>query len=160
MRRAQVRRARSTLRGSRRQPPTVLLLGETGTGKDLVARILHARSTLAHEAFLALDCTSLPRSLIEAELFGYERGAFTDAKASKRGLLEVADGGTVFLDEIGELDLDVQAKLLRAIEGKKIRRVGRSGDCRIDVRIIAATKPRPSPDWHRRPLPAFDLLYA
>jgi DNA-binding NtrC family response regulator len=119
--------------------PTVLLLGETGTGKDLVARILHARSTLAREAFIALDCTTLPRSLIEAELFGYERGAFTDAKASKRGLLEVAAGGTLLLDEIGELDLDLQGKLLRAIEEKKIRRVGGLGDCRIDVRIIAAT---------------------
>ena len=119
--------------------PTVLLLGETGTGKDLVARILHARSTLAREAFIALDCTALPRNLIEAELFGYERGAFTDAKASKRGLFEVASGGTVFLDEIGELDLDAQGKLLRAIEEKTIRRVGGLGDCRIDVRIIAAT---------------------
>jgi DNA-binding NtrC family response regulator len=119
--------------------PTVLLLGETGTGKDLVARLLHARSTLAREAFIALDCTALPRSLIEAELFGYERGAFTDAKTPKRGLLEVAAGGTLFLDEIGELDLEVQGKLLRAIEEKKIRRIGGLGDCKIDVRIIAAT---------------------
>jgi len=119
--------------------PTVLLLGETGTGKDLVARLLHARSTLAREAFIALDCTALPRNLIEAELFGYERGAFTDAKAAKRGLFEVAAGGTVFLDEIGELDLEAQGKLLRAIEDKTIRRVGGLGDCRVDVRIIAAT---------------------
>jgi DNA-binding NtrC family response regulator len=119
--------------------PTVLLLGETGTGKDMVARIIHARSTLAREAFIALDCTALPRNLIEAELFGYERGAFTDAKASKRGLFEVAAGGTVFLDEIGELDLEAQGKLLRAIEEKKVRRVGGLGDCRIDVRMIAAT---------------------
>jgi transcriptional regulator with PAS, ATPase and Fis domain len=119
--------------------PTVLLLGETGTGKDLVARILHARSTLAGEAFLALDCTALPRNLIEAELFGYERGAFTDARSTKRGLFEVATGGTIFLDEIGELDLEVQGKLLRAIEEKKVRRVGGLADCRVDVRIIAAT---------------------
>jgi DNA-binding NtrC family response regulator len=119
--------------------PTVVLLGETGTGKDLVARLLHARSTLAREAFMALDCTALPRNLIEAELFGYERGAFTDAKAAKRGLFEVAAGGTIFLDEIGELDVDVQGKLLRAIEEKTIRRVGGVADCRIDVRIIAAT---------------------
>ena len=119
--------------------PTVLLLGETGTGKDLVARILHARSTLAGEAFLALDCTALPRNLIEAELFGYERGAFTDARSTKRGLFEVATGGTIFLDEIGELDLEVQGKLLRAIEEKKIRRVGGLADVRTDVRIIAAT---------------------
>jgi transcriptional regulator with PAS, ATPase and Fis domain len=119
--------------------PTVLLLGETGTGKDLVARLLHARSTLAREAFIALDCTALPRNLIEAELFGYERGAFTDAKAAKRGLIEVAAGGTVFLDEIGELDLEAQGKLLRAIEEKTIRRIGGLGDCRVDVRVIAAT---------------------
>ena len=119
--------------------PTVLLLGETGTGKDLVARILHARSTLAGEAFIALDCTALPRNLIEAELFGYERGAFTDARSTKRGLFEVATGGTIFLDEIGELDLEVQGKLLRAIEEKKVRRVGGLADCRVDVRIIAAT---------------------
>jgi DNA-binding NtrC family response regulator len=119
--------------------PTVLLLGETGTGKDLAARILHARSTLAREAFIALDCTALPRNLIEAELFGYERGAFTDAKAAKRGLFELAAGGTVFLDEVGELDLEAQGKLLRAIEEKIVRRVGGLSDCRIDVRVIAAT---------------------
>ncbi len=119
--------------------PTVLLLGETGTGKDLVARIIHARSTLAREAFIALDCTALPRNLIEAELFGYERGAFTDAKTPKRGLFEVAAGGTIFLDEVGELDLEAQGKLLRAIEEKKVRRLGGLGDCRVDVRIIAAT---------------------
>jgi DNA-binding NtrC family response regulator len=119
--------------------PTILLLGETGTGKDLVARLIHARSTLAREAFIALDCTVLPRNLIEAELFGYERGAFTDAKAAKRGLFEVASGGTIFLDEVGELDLEVQGKLLRAIEEKKIRRVGGVADCRIEVRVIAAT---------------------
>ena len=119
--------------------PTVLLLGETGTGKDLVARILHARSTLAREAFIALDCTTLPRNLIEAELFGYERGAFTDARAAKRGLVEVAAGGTLFLDEVGELDLEAQGKLLRAIEEKRIRRVGGLADVSTDVRIIAAT---------------------
>ncbi len=119
--------------------PTVLLLGETGTGKDLVARILHARSTLAREAFIALDCTTLPRNLIESELFGYERGAFTDARTAKRGLFEVAAGGTLFLDEVGELDLEAQGKLLRAIEEKKIRRVGGLADVRTDVRIIAAT---------------------
>ncbi len=119
--------------------PTVLLLGETGTGKDLVARILHARSTLAREAFIALDCTALPRNLIEAEVFGYERGAFTDAKSGKRGLFEVAAGGTILLDEIGELDLEAQGKLLRAIEEKIVRRVGGIADCRVDVRVIAAT---------------------
>lgn len=119
--------------------PTVLLLGETGTGKGLVARILHARSTLPRDAFLGIDCTALPQHLIEAELFGYERGAFTDAKAAKPGLLEVASGGTVFLDEIAELSIDAQAKLLRIIEEKKIRRIGGLTDTYVDVRIIAAT---------------------
>lgn len=119
--------------------PTVLLLGETGTGKGLVARILHARSTLPRDAFLSLDCTALPQHLIEAELFGYERGAFTDAKAAKPGLLEVASGGTLFLDEIAELSIDAQAKLLRIIEEKKIRRIGGLSDTHVDVRIIAAT---------------------
>jgi DNA-binding NtrC family response regulator len=119
--------------------PTILVLGETGTGKGLVARILHARSSLARQPFIALDCTALPRDLIEAELFGYERGAFTDAKTAKPGLLEVASGGTLFLDEIAELSLDAQGKLLRMIEEKKVRRVGGLADTRVDVRIIAAT---------------------
>ena len=119
--------------------PTILLLGETWTGKGLLARILHARSALAREAFLALDCAALPQHLIEAELFGYERGAFTDAKTAKRGLVEVASGGTLFLDEIAELSVDAQAKLLRIIEEKQIRRIGGLADTHVDVRIIAAT---------------------
>jgi DNA-binding NtrC family response regulator len=119
--------------------PTVLLLGETGTGKGLVARILHGHSSLAGEAFLALDCTALPQHLIEAELFGYERGSFTDAKTAKAGLVEVASGGTLFLDEIAELSVDGQAKLLRVIEEKKIRRIGGLADTVVDVRIVAAT---------------------
>jgi len=119
--------------------PTILLLGETGAGKGLVARILHARSAVAREAFLALDCAALPQQLIEAELFGYERGAFTDAKTAKRGVVEVAAGGTLFLDEIAELSVDAQAKLLRIIEEKQIRRIGGLADTHVDVRIIAAT---------------------
>jgi DNA-binding NtrC family response regulator len=119
--------------------PTILLLGETGTGKGLVARTLHARSGHAREAFLALDCTALPQHLIEAELFGYERGAFTDAKAAKAGLVEVAAGGTLFLDEIAELGVDAQSKLLRLIEEKRIRRIGGLADTPVDVRVIAAT---------------------
>ena len=119
--------------------PTVLLLGETGTGKSLVARALHQTSKLARAPFLVFDCTVVPRDLIEAELFGYERGAFTDAKTAKPGLLEVAAGGTLFLDEIGELGPAAQAKLLRVIEDKTLRRLGALADVVVDVRIIAAT---------------------
>jgi DNA-binding NtrC family response regulator len=119
--------------------PTVLLLGETGTGKTLVARALHQTSALARGPFLVFDCTVVPRDLMEAELFGYERGAFTDAKAAKPGLLEVTTGGTLFLDEIGELGLGAQAKLLRVIEEKVLRRLGALGDVPVDVRIVAAT---------------------
>jgi DNA-binding NtrC family response regulator len=119
--------------------PTVLLLGETGTGKSLVARALHQATPLGHEPFLVFDCTAVPRDLIEAELFGFERGAFTDAKTAKPGLLEVAAGGTLFLDEIGELGLAAQAKLLRVLEERVVRRLGALADVVIDVRIIAAT---------------------
>jgi two-component system, NtrC family, response regulator AtoC len=119
--------------------PTVLLLGETGTGKDLVARMLHARSTLAREAFLALDCTALPQNLIEAELFGYERGAFTGAHHRKLGVLDRAEGGTLFLDEIGDLDLAMQAKLLRVLQERKYQRVGGTEEVSVDFRLIAAT---------------------
>ncbi len=119
--------------------PTVLLLGETGTGKSLVARALHQTSPLARGPFLVFDCAVVPRELMEAELFGYERGAFTDARAAKPGLLEVAAGGTLLLDEVGELGLGAQAKLLRAIEDKVVRRLGALGDVAVDVRIVAAT---------------------
>lgn len=98
--------------------PTVLLLGETGTGKDLVARTIHRRGSLAGQPFVEIECTSIPKELAEAELFGYEKGAFTGAAAAKPGLIEVADGGTLFLDEIGELNPDLQSKLLKAIERK------------------------------------------
>src|SRR6185503_18506639 len=119
--------------------PTVLLLGETGTGKSLVAHALHQSSALARGPFLIFDCTVIPRDLMEAELFGFERGAFTDAKAAKPGLLEVAAGGTLLLDEIGELGPSAQAKLLRVIEDKVVRRLGALNDATVDVRIIAAT---------------------
>jgi DNA-binding NtrC family response regulator len=119
--------------------PTVLLLGETGTGKSLVARALHQTGTIARGPFLVFDCTVVPRDLMEAELFGYERGAFTDAKAAKQGLLEVAAGGTLLLDEVGELGHAAQAKLLRAIEDKVVRRIGALVDSPVDVRIVAAT---------------------
>lgn len=119
--------------------PPVLILGETGTGKDLVARLLHYGSLFANEPFIEVNCPTLPRGLEEAELFGHEKGAFTDARQSKRGLAEVAEGGTLFLNEIGELPPESQAKLLRLIEHKKLRHIGGLRDLSIDVRIIAAT---------------------
>lgn len=118
---------------------TVLITGETGTGKDVFARHIHASSPLASQPFVHVDCASLPRELIESELFGHERGAFTDAKSAKRGLLEIASGGTLFLNEIGDLPLDLQAKLLTALERKSFRRVGGTRDIRMNVRVIAAT---------------------
>jgi two-component system response regulator AtoC len=118
---------------------TVLLLGESGSGKDLVAKVLHYTSARASRPFVNITCSALPETLLESELFGYERGAFTDARQMKRGLLESADGGTVFLDEIGEMPLLLQAKLLRFLEEKTLRRLGGSSDLRVDVRIVAAT---------------------
>jgi DNA-binding NtrC family response regulator len=118
---------------------TVLLEGESGTGKDLVARIIHFESARASAPFIAVNCVALPEHLLESELFGHERGAFTDAKAAKKGLFEQADGGTVYLDEIGDMKPDLQAKLLRLIEEKTYRRVGGVRDFRVDVRIVAAT---------------------
>jgi len=123
--------------------PSILLLGETGTGKSLLARALHRSSALARRPFMILDCTALPRELIEAELFGFERGAFTDARAAKQGLVEVAAGGTIFLDEIAELGADAQAKLLRVIEDKTVRRLGGLQEVAVDVRVIAATNRDP-----------------
>ena len=118
---------------------TVLITGETGVGKDVAARALHAVSDRADKPFTNITCSALPDSLLESELFGYERGAFTDARQRKIGLLEQADGGTVFLDEIGEMALGLQAKLLRFLEEKAFRRVGGSDDIRPDVRVVAAT---------------------
>jgi DNA-binding NtrC family response regulator len=125
--------------GSAGELPTVLLLGETGTGKDLVARAIHRRGSLAGQPFVEIECTSIPKELAEAELFGYEKGAFTSATTTKPGLIEAADGGTLFLDEIGELGLELQAKLLKAIERRQVRRVGSLRERKINVRIIAAT---------------------
>jgi DNA-binding NtrC family response regulator len=119
--------------------PTVLITGETGTGKDVFARYIHAAGPLAAAPFVHVDSAALPRELIESELFGHERGAFTDAKSTKKGLLEIASGGTVFLNEIGELSPDLQAKLLTCLEGKRFRRVGGTRDLRMNARIIAAT---------------------
>ena len=119
--------------------PTILLEGESGTGKSFVAQLIHTKSKRFNQPFMDINCASLPEKLIESELFGYEKGAFTDAKQMKPGLFEVAVGGTVFLDEIGEMTLATQAKLLQAIEGRIFRRVGGIEDIATDVRIIAAT---------------------
>ena len=118
---------------------TVLLTGESGTGKDLTAKILHYSSARAARPFVNITCSALPETLLESELFGHERGAFTDARQQKKGLLEQADGGTVFLDEIGEMTPHLQAKLLRFLEEKTFRRVGGSVDVHVDVRVVAAT---------------------
>ncbi|MCA9689705.1 MAG: sigma-54-dependent Fis family transcriptional regulator, partial [Myxococcales bacterium] len=118
---------------------TVLLTGESGTGKDLAARAIHQASRRADGPFLNITCSALPEALLESELFGHERGAFTDAKTRKQGLFEHADGGTVFLDEIGEMAPTLQAKLLRVLESKTFRRVGGAVDIQADVRVIAAT---------------------
>jgi two-component system, NtrC family, response regulator AtoC len=118
---------------------TVLVTGENGTGKDLAAKVIHGTSRRAGGPFMNITCSALPEPLLESELFGHERGAFTDARQQKKGLLELADGGTVFLDEIGEMTLALQAKLLRFLEEKTFRRVGGAKDLRVDVRVVAAT---------------------
>jgi DNA-binding NtrC family response regulator len=117
----------------------VLITGESGTGKELIARAIHYRGASAKQPFVAVDCGSLVPTLIESELFGYERGAFTGANKAKEGLFQAADGGTIFLDEIGELPLELQAKLLRVLQEKEIRPVGGTSRAKVDVRVIAAT---------------------
>ncbi|MDZ7266401.1 MAG: sigma-54 dependent transcriptional regulator [candidate division KSB1 bacterium] len=118
---------------------TVLLRGETGTGKELIARTIHYNSSTPSQPFVEINCSAIPENLLEAELFGYEKGAFTDAKTRKRGLFELAENGTLFLDEIGEISPQVQVKLLKAVEEKKIRRLGGTEDIQVNTRIIAAT---------------------
>ncbi|MBU2627794.1 MAG: sigma-54 dependent transcriptional regulator [Proteobacteria bacterium] len=118
---------------------TVLVLGESGTGKELIASAIHFKSKRNNAPFMEINCASLPENLIESELFGYEKGAFTDAKQQKKGLLEIADHGTVFLDEIAEMPLSIQAKLLTFLEKKQFKRLGSGKNIEVDVRIIAAT---------------------
>lgn len=119
--------------------PTVMVLGESGTGKDLVARAIHARGPRRDAPFIEVDCTAIPDALFESTLFGHERGAFTDAKQMHRGLFESAAGGVVFLDEIGEMNLPMQAKLLRALENRRFKRVGGTTDITLDAAVICAT---------------------
>ncbi len=120
-------------------PPTVLVLGETGTGKDVIARLLHANSSRVDKPFVHVDCASLPKDLIESELFGHEKGAFTNAHVARTGLIEAAEDGVLFLDEIGELPLDLQSKLLAVLERRTLRRVGTTQERPVAAWIIAAT---------------------
>lgn len=118
---------------------TVLVTGESGTGKELLVRALHCNSNRCNKPFIPVNCGAIPRELIESELFGHERGAFTHAIRSRSGRFEIADGGTIFLDEIGELDLTLQVKILRVIQEKSFERVGSAATTKVDVRIVAAT---------------------
>ena len=124
---------------ARSEASTVLVQGESGTGKELVAKWIHYSSSRAEKPFIAINCAAVPATLLESELFGHEKGAFTDAKATKKGLFELADGGTVFLDEIGDMEMGMQAKLLRFLEDRSFRRIGGARVYTVDVRIISAT---------------------
>ena len=134
-----MRRVFATLQSVAATDATVLVEGETGTGKELVARALHDASPRGSGPFVVVDCGGLPATLIESELFGYERGAFTGAVTARSGAFESADGGTVFLDEIGEMPIDLQPKLLRVLESRSVRRLGSNQPRSIDVRVVAAT---------------------
>lgn len=124
---------------AKKEHSTVLITGESGTGKEVVARTIHNLGPNPDKVFVDISCSALPSSLVESELFGFEKGAFTDARSAKQGLLELADGGTLFLDEIATLSLSVQAKLLRFLEQRTFRRIGGTVDRKVDIRVIAAT---------------------
>src|SRR5690606_29224602 len=118
---------------------TVVIEGETGTGKEVVAQTIHDLSKRAKEPFIVFDCGAVPESLIESELFGHEKGSFTGAVTTRKGLFEMAQGGTIFLDELGELSLELQPKLLRVLEQREVRRVGSNKPIPVNVRVVAAT---------------------
>jgi len=136
---ATMAKLKQTIRTVASTQSTVLVYGESGTGKELVARAVHTCSPRATESFVSINCGAFPETLLESELFGYVKGAFTGANQNKRGLFEVADGGTIFLDEIGEMTLSMQVKLLRVLQERCLRPVGGTGEIAIDVRVIAAT---------------------
>jgi len=138
--RAQVERLAAFDRPGSPHVPTVLLQGETGTGKGLVARLVHESGARARGPFVDVNCAAIPETMLEAELFGFEAGAFTDARKAKPGLFEAAAGGSLFLDEVDALPLALQAKLLKAIEEKSVRRLGAVAPYRIDAKLIAATQ--------------------
>ncbi len=129
----------STISRVAKMDTTVLILGESGTGKELVARAIHSLSPRSHKKFVAFSCSAIPESLLESELFGYERGAFTGANRRKEGRFEIADGGTLFLDEIGDISFEMQIKLLRVLESQEFERLGGKESIKVDVRILAAT---------------------
>ena len=153
---AQLMQAESQMRDE--AGPAVLVLGETGAGKEVVARALHFSGSRKDKPFVELNCAALPAQLLESELFGHERGAFTDARERKLGLVETAEGGTLFLDEIGDMDLALQAKLLKLLEEKTVRRLGSVREQRVNVRIVAATH-RPLEALVREGLFRADLYY-
>lgn len=128
-----------TVRKIANSTATVLIFGESGTGKELIAQAIHYNSIRGDKPFLAINCAAIPDTLIESELFGYEKGAFTGATGRGIGLFEAADGGSLFLDEVGDLSLTMQAKILRTIQQREIRRIGGREEIKIDVRVIAAT---------------------
>jgi len=137
---AQIQRIINATRGLQSgSPPSILINGETGTGKELVARALHYSGARANKPFVELNLAAIPSHLLESELFGYEKGAFTDARERKPGLVEAANGGTLFLDEIGELDLSAQVKLLKLLEDRSVRRIGSLRDYEVDIQVITAT---------------------
>ncbi len=139
---------------------SVLLIGETGTGKELIARALHDRSARKERLMVSVNCAALPSELIESELFGHEKGAFTGATAQRKGRFELADNGSIFLDEVGELTAQAQAKLLRILQQQSFERVGGSTTLHVNARVIAATNRDLAGNGEGRPLPRRPLLPA